>query len=109
MILASGNQQLAQVTARMDLEVRQLLVSPGPAHGALLPPREIFHPGNAEHVAAPLVAAEQGRRPHVEIDITGSNETEFVLVVGDCRREPGVHTALQDRRNPEADLHTGPV
>ena len=98
MLGACGNQQLAQVTARVDLEVRQLLVHPGPAYRAPAAGREVLHPGNAQHVAAPLVAAEQGRRPYVEVDITGSDEAEFVLVVSDCRREPGVHAAVQAPR-----------
>src|SRR5208337_1693271 len=98
MLDACGNQQLAQVAARVDLEIRQLLVHPGPAHRAPAAGREIFDPGNAQHVPAPLAAAEQGRWPYVEIDITGSDEPEFVLVVGDGWREPGVHAAVQAPR-----------
>jgi hypothetical protein len=33
------------------------------------------------------IAAEQGRRPYVKLDVAGDDEAEFLFVVGDGRRE----------------------
>jgi hypothetical protein len=83
------------IATRVDLEIRQLTVYPGPAYGASLPLREICYTRNPDHVAAPRIAAEQGRWPHVEVDRARSNEPELLLVICDCGREPGVHAAVQ--------------
>ena len=57
--------------------------------------RDVAHPANAQHVAAPRIAAEQGRWPHVEVDVVRSDQPEFLFMVCDCGREPGVHAAVQ--------------
>jgi len=95
MVLTFRNHQFAHVAACVDLKVWQLVVHPDSADGAPLRPRKILHPGNAKNVPAPLVAAEQGCRPYIKFDIAGNDKAEFVLVIRDDGRKPGMHPAFK--------------